>query len=137
MADLSYGYRYGRRQIVRLPVAASSVITAGDFVQNSSGYVAVAAAGTLPVGVAVQTVTGGSSAGDVFCEVDISLESTYAYPPDSGTATEALRHTTMDLGGAQSIDIDASTDDCVAVVDVDTDNNLVLVQIVRTFAGVV
>jgi len=44
---------------------------------------------------------------------------------------------TCDVGGAQSIDITASADDCVLIQAVDTVANLAYITIVRQPAGVV
>ena len=138
----SYGFRHGTRMLVKLPVdSATSDITAGDILTwGSPGYVQQAAAGSNTVaGVAFDSVASPSSDGDVSILVDISESSVYAYPPDSGTVTLALAGTTMDLGGARSIDIDASTDGVVRVVGTDVDNNLVFVtfKTVTSYAGVV
>ena len=98
---------------------------------------AEAAAGDVVHGVAMEYATAPTADGDKEILVDVSGESVYRYPPDAGTVTVALIGVTMDVGGAQSINIDASADDCILVRDVDTANNLVFIQIRPAFAGVV
>ncbi len=138
----SYGYRHGPRVLVKLPVdSATSDIVAGDILTwGTAGYVQQAAAGANTVaGVAVESVSSPSSDGDSSILVDISEMSVYAYPPDSGSVSAGLVGKTMDVGGARSIDIDASTDDVVRVVEADTDNGVLLVMFKTTtsYAGVV
>lgn len=139
MARLELGYASGTRNIISMGLKASEAVVKGNFVKDDgNGYVANCGAGDIPIGVATETKTGGSSAGDVSCQVDVSTQSLYWYPPDSGTVTAALQLNTADLGGAQSIDIDASTDDIVRIHKVDTTNNLCLISLTGTgLTGVV
>ena len=137
----AYGYRHGPRVIVPLPVDSStSDITAGDILAwGTAGYVQQAAAGGAVIaGVAVESVASPSSDGDVTILVDVSPLSVYAYPPDSGSVTAGLAGTTMDIGGVRSIDIDASVDDVVRVVQADVTNGVVFVSFktAETWPGV-
>ena len=139
MANLNLGYVSGERQILPFKVNAASAIVAGDFVYlDSDGYLRPAAAGTNdPIGVAFDTVTGGSADGDVVCSVDISLASLYRVSIGTGTLTQAMLGLTCDLAGATSIDVTASTDDCVQIVGVDTTNQYAIVRLIGSPAGVV
>lgn len=134
-----YGYREGLRRPVTLPVDSStSDISVGDFVlMATAGYIKKASAGDIPIGVSMQNVTAPSSDGYATCQVDVSEDSIYEYPPDTGTATAALAQCTCDVGGAQSIDIDASTDDCIVIQRVDTAANTVFISLKHAYAGVV
>lgn len=139
MANLNLGYVSGERQIRPYKVNAGSAIVAGDFVYlDSDGYLRPAVAGTNdPFGVAFDTVTGGSADGDVSCSVDISLHSLYRVSVGTGTLTQAMLGMVCDLAGATSIDVTASTDDCVQIVDVDLTNQYAIVRLVSSPAGVV
>lgn len=131
-------YRRGPRQVEVYPVdSTTSDISTGDFlVFATAGYVKQAAAGELPVAVAMDTVSSPSSDGDVSIRVDVSEQSVYEYSPDAGSVTQGLVGKTCDIGGPQSIDIDASADDIVKIHDVDTDANTVFVSLTMTRAGV-
>jgi hypothetical protein len=139
--SLNYGYRYGGRNPTLLPVKASEVWTVGDMISlDSNGYAQPCAAGEKAVGVAmgdVTTVTTPGTDGGLSSVVDCSADSVYLFIPDSGTVTQALVGKTCDVGGAQSIDIDASADDCILIRAVDTVANTLLVSIVAgTIGGV-
>ena len=139
MADTFYGYHRGQRNPVRVRLDSSTAtVNIGDMMTlGTAGYYQKAAAGDVVHGVAMEYATAPTADGDKEILVDVSGESVYRYPPDAGTVTVALIGVTMDVGGAQSINIDASTDDCILVRDVDTANNLVFIQIRPAFAGVV
>lgn len=138
MAADKYGYRFGERMIVEYGVdSTGGTISAGDHVKwATAGYVAVCSAGDNPIGVAVADQVAGSADGDVSVRVDISEWSVYEYPPDTGTVTVGLAGLTCDLGGARSIDIDASADDNIKIVSVDTSANTVLVRHLYPTTGV-
>ena len=138
MASPPYGYRYGPRQIINMKLDSSTAaVVAGDFmVMDTAGYAAVAAAGELPIGVAAGDSASPGSDGDLSVLIDISPNSVYEFPPDAGTVTQGLVGTTMDIGGAQSINIDASDDDIITVVEVDLIANTVLCKLTPTFLGV-
>jgi len=120
---------------VLFPVDSSSAgnIAIGDFVvEVTAGYVGQGAAGGLPLGVAMQACTTPSSDGDVSILVDVSEDSIYEYPADTGTVSQGLCGRTVDIGGAQSIDIDASTDDIIRVWEINTDRNTVYCSVLPT-----
>jgi len=137
------GFVRGQQLLVPMLVdSATSDISVGDFVtEGTAGYVQQAAAGELPIGIAAEAVSSPSADGDVEILVDVSCLAVYRRSPDTGTVTQALVGRTMDIGGAQSIDIDASTDDCIVCVGVNTtDNNLDIMlapDVAKRFAGVV
>jgi len=136
--NLDLGYVSGDRQILPYLVTASASIVAGDLVVlDSSGFLSPAAAGgNDPIGVAFDTVTGGAADGDVTCGVDVSPTTLYRYTVGTGTITQAMLGKTCDLAGPTSIDVTASTDDCVEIIQADVTNNRAIVRIVRTPAGV-
>lgn len=139
MAADKYGYRYGPRLLVQYGVDSSvaTALTNGDHVKwATAGYVTVCGAGDNPIGVVAGDVTPGSADGDVSVMVDISEWSVYEYPPDSGSVTVGLVGLTADLGGARSIDIDASADDNIKIVQVDTVKNTVFVRHLFPTTGV-
>jgi hypothetical protein len=140
MANPNYGYRRGVRHPVPMKVDSSTTtggIKAGDFVFiGTAGYILQAAAGDRPCGVAMQECAVPTADGDLTILVDVSEDSEYEYPPDAGTVTQALCNTTMDVGGAQSINIDASADDIIIVRSVDLNRNTLLVSLIPTFPGV-
>lgn len=139
MADL-FGYRKGERVIVPALVDASSAdIEAGDLVVwNADGFLLRAAAGDIPCGVAVEDQDKPAVDGQASCAIDVSTTAIYEYPPDTGTVTQALVGKTMDVGGHRSINIDATVDDCVQCVQVDTSTNSLLVRLLTAgaFTGV-
>lgn len=133
-----YGHRRGKRQLLVYPVDSTSAdIAANDMLTFATdGYVKQAAAGDTVIGFAAEGCTSPSTDGGVSIKVDVSEASIYEFPPDVGTVTQALLLKTCDAGGPRSIDIDASTDNCLRIVEVDTDANTVSVQLVQTTAGV-
>lgn len=137
MAD-KYGYRFGKRLVRAYPLDSSSAaLTPNDHVKwATAGYVAICSAGDNPIGVCVQVQAAVSNDGDAEVLVDVSEDSVYEYPPDEGTVTEALKGLTCDLGGARSINIDASADDNIKIVDVDTVANTVLIRHLYPVTGV-
>lgn len=139
MASPPYGYRRGLRHPVPMKVDSStSAIVTGDTIQAATaGYVKQAAAAQALVGIAMQDCAVPSADGDATILVDVSTDSEYEYPPDTGTVTQALCNTTMDTGGAQSINIDASAVDNVIVRSVDTVKNTLNVSFIFAPAGVV
>lgn len=130
-----YGYRRGLRETRKARVANTAVsggIKKGDFLKwdGVAGYVTQAAAGDLPCAVANEAcVTIPTTDGGQEIEADFGPQSIFEYPPDTGTVTVGMIGKTMDVGGAQSINIDASADDGVECVDVDTTNNTVFCKI--------
>jgi hypothetical protein len=138
-----YGYRTGPR--IPIPVKIDSTSTAikvGDFlVLDTAGYYEQAAAGGEAQCVAMQAVTAGAADGDVEILADFSTESIYEYPADTGTWLQGDVGKQMDVGGAQSINRDASTtgaggDGCLQCVRVDTITNTGYVRLAKpAFAG--
>jgi len=132
-----WGYRRGRRMLVLRPVDASTAadIAVGDFVvEVTAGYCGSGASGGLPIGVACQAAATPSADGDVSILIDVSEDSIYEYPADTGTVTQGLCGRTVDIGGAQSIAIAASTDDIVRVHEINADRNSCFVSIIPTNA---
>lgn len=140
MADLILGYKRGPRVLQVVPVDASSAsISVGDMLtMGTAGFFQKATAGDIAYCVADEdlTVPSGGTDGDLSIRADFSNEAVYRYRPDAGSVTAALRMKTCDVGGAQSVNIDASANDCLQVVNVDTVNNLLDVRLVRILAGV-
>lgn len=139
MAGDKYGYRFGERVLVKVPVDSSTTaIEAGDMITlGTAGYAQQAAAGDIAYGVAYDRVAVPSADGDAYVVVDISRESVYEYPPDTGSVTAALLFLTCDVGGPRSINIDASTDDCIEIVQANVTDNTVFIRLLPIFAGVV
>ena len=140
MAGNPWGYRRGPLEVVKMYMdsATAAVVVPGDFVVAvTAGYVGSAAAGGTPIGVAMSGGADPSADGAAEVLVSIHPDAVYEYPADTGTVTQALCNTTMDIGGAQSIDIDASTDDVIQVIEVNTDRNSLFVKLIPTRAGVV
>lgn len=130
MAD-SYGYRYGPRVLVEMPLdSTSAAITAGDIITTtdaSAGYVKEAdATGEAWVGVAVSSSASPSADGDLSILVDISELSIYEYPADSGTPAAADANFTCDIGGTRSINFDATAVDNVRLHKVTADSTLIV-----------
>ncbi len=138
MATLTTGYAYGPRSIRGYLVKSGVTIAANDFVDlDSSGYLQPCDAGDIPFGVAVgAVVTAPTANGALSCEVDTSSQSVYRVAPDTGTVALTVLGKKMDVGGAQSANIDASTDGCLFVRDVDLAGNRVYVSIINLPAGV-
>lgn len=127
---MAYGFRDSGnpRQIVRAKVDSStSAIVSGDILTlATAGYVKRASAGDAPVGIAIDPApTAPAADGDFHIRVDVSPLSRYEYPADTGSVTQALAFTWLDVGGAQSIDIDATTDKVFYVHEVNTTANTV------------
>lgn len=142
MSVQPWGYRKGGLTPVEFPVAdaATSGIQQGDFVifeSSNAGYLVPCTAGDAPIGVALDSCDAPSADGAQRIRVNVDLNAIYEYPADAGTVTGALIGTTMDVGGAQSVDIDASTDDVLTVLDVNIERNTVFVRLTPTFLGVV
>lgn len=138
MANPRVGFKGGERIIVWMLLDKDAGTVSNDdpvtYASATSGYVLKASAGDIPCGVAIETKTAGTADGDVRIAVDVSPDTIYTYAPDAGSVTQALVGKTMDFGGSQTINIDASTDDCVRCVGVDTANNLLDVQFLTSLA---
>jgi len=116
-----YGYRSGERVLVPMQLdSGTSAIVAGDILTaGTAGYVQQAAAGDVPVGVSLQDSAAPSADGGFTILVDVSTESIYEFAPDAGSVTQALCNTTVDIGGPQSINIDATSDKVFTIRTVD------------------
>ena len=132
-------YVHGPQTIVRMRVDSSTTaISVGDFVvAATAGYVKRASAGETPVGIAMEACAVPTADGDLAINVDVSRESVWEYPPDAGTVSQGLCNTTMDIGGANSINIDASSQDVIIVRSVNIAQNTLQVSLIPTYAGVV
>lgn len=132
-----YGYRSGRSEIRPVKISNTAVsggIKPGDLLKDDAvgpEFFTQAGAGDLPRCVALGRVAEAdipATDGDVEILAEFSEDAQYEYPPASGTLTTSLEGKTCDLGGAQSIDPTASTDDVVTIVKVDTSKNTALVK---------
>lgn len=140
---MAFEYRFGPRVLVKLPLDSTSAnIEQGDAITASgatSGFFKeVDALAEAVVGFAVQKVTSPSSDGNAYVLADISRESVYEAPADTGTIAITARMKTCDVGAdARSINHDGSTTDDILVIEVDTDANTALVRLNSpTFSGV-
>jgi hypothetical protein len=140
MAENLYGHYKGITQAVTLLLASSGTfpINRGDMLcLDSNGYAKQCGAGDVAYAVAEQYVkTAPASDGAKSISADICRETIYRYPPSAGTVSQAILGKTCDVGGAQSVDIAHTADDCLEIVGVDTTNNLVLVRLRPVLAGV-
>jgi hypothetical protein len=135
---MPYGFHGGVDVARRYPVTTDSAINEGDMLklsrQTVNGVSNVAcvtpcSAGDNPVAVAAESVAKPTAHGALDCLCYNSPEAVFEYPPDTGTVDGSLVFKTCDTGGAQSINIDASADDVIKIVDVDTYRNTVLVKV--------
>jgi hypothetical protein len=139
MAD-KWGYREGPQQIETyfMDSAGSASVKVGDHVKfSTAGYVIACGAGDNPIGVAVSVGFDPATDGDETVRVDVSEWSIYEYPIGTGTGTLAMIGTTCDLAGARSIDVTASADDNIYIVNVDVANNTARIRHVYPHSGVV
>ena len=129
-----YGYRAGRRMPVRYLVDASSEdIKTGNAITvtgMSAGYVGRAdGSGDRVIGFAMEDVDSPSADGEASVLVDVSTESIYEVPPDSGTLTTAELLDSCDIGAdGFSIDRDASVTDDIQILSIDTNLNTALIK---------
>jgi hypothetical protein len=118
------------------PVKASAVIPYGCFVDlDSSGYLQPCGSGDIPFGVSLQEKTGGTADGDVECLVDSSPMSLYRVKVGTGTITQAMVGKTCDIDSSTTIDVTASTDDCIEIVRALVAENEAIIRIVRPLLG--
>jgi hypothetical protein len=138
MSTRPWGYRSGPYVIREylMDSATAAVIAPGDFVvEVTHGYVGQCAAGGLPIGVAVSAGADPGADGGAVVLVSTSPEAVYEMPPDAGSVTQALVNKSMDVGGAQTVDITTSDDDVIQVVGVDTERNTVFFKLKTTFTS--
>ena len=142
MAAASFEYRRGRRELVLLPLDADTdAIEIGDAITDTgttAGYFQnVDGTGDTVIGIATQKVASPSSDGLLSCLVDVSKESVYEVPPDTGSVAITDVMNTCDVGAdGRSVNIDASSVDGIEVIGVDTVANTAFVRIAPTYAGV-
>ena len=135
---MAYGIKTLVGDCPRLPVANTAAVHVGDMLKwdGAGQYVTPATAGDIPCAVALEGCPIPTTDGDNFIAVNRNPASTFEYPADTGAVTLALRGTTMDTGGAQSINIDASTDDCIVVDDVNLATQTLIVRILFDLSNV-
>lgn len=132
MTNLLYGYRSGRRDVRKVKISNTAAVVKGDILKEEdvSGvvmYTPAAAGENSPRCVALQSCPQPTADGDQEIEAEFSEDAKFEYPPDAGTVDSTLPGKTCDIGGAQSINIDASADDVVRIVSVNTPRNTLLV----------
>lgn len=119
-------------------VKASATWDAGALLKLDSGYLTTCSAGDVPYGVAVSRMTTAmspASNGGASAAVFLGPNNHYRYPPDTGTLAVTDVGKKMDVGGARSINIDASTDSCLICIDVDLANNVGIFQLIPAAAA--
>jgi len=138
MAD-NYGLYSGSEVIVQAKVDSSTTaIVTGDFlIYATAGYVKKAAAGDLIVGIALEDCAVPTSDGLATIKMGISQEAVYKRAVGTGTITQAMAGLTCDIAGARTIDVTASADDCIVIVQPLVSTNEALVTHRYTRAGVV
>jgi hypothetical protein len=119
--------------------STSAAITAGDIMTTSdatAGYIKEAdATGELFAGIAVESSASPSADGGLSILVDISQESIYEYPADSGTPAAGDAGFTCDIGGTRTINFDATATDNVKIHKVDTATSTVYVSFITDYAA--
>lgn len=114
---------------VLLPVTASATLTKFSTCKMSSGYLVAGAAGDDEVEyIALETVTGGSSDGDVYALV-LRIDETIEFLASTGTTPVQATHVgnDYDLGSAAALDLTATTDKVFHIDSiVDATNKLVI-----------
>ncbi len=134
----TYGWKNGSGRFTTYPVANTSAIAQGDIVMieaatvggvGSVQCVTKFTATNEPCGVAIEASDAPTAHGGNYIKVYNDPNDRFEYPPDTGTVDGTLVWKTMDLGGAQSIDIDGSTYDNVICTAVDSRKNTLEVRI--------
>ena len=140
-----YGYVAGPRRVVTKPVGNTGAITEGDILIADAGaglpYVMRATDGANnPVGVAMESAAAPTLDGDVSIQVDISQESHFRFHTITGTLTEAMETKNCDIGVSGTeigLDVTASTDDVIHIIEADTVAQDAICTMVFAPAGVV
>lgn len=136
---LDYGlYTNQLDPVVTLPVKASSTWDAGAFLKLDAGYLTACSAGDVPFGVAVHQITTAqtpATSGNVSAQVYVGPTNIYQYPPDTGTVVVGDVGKKMDVGGARSVNRDASADGALRCVGVDVDAQTLFVQLIPSAAA--
>jgi len=136
---MAFKYRFGERLLINLPIDSStSALTAGTVMKvGTAGYFQNAGAGDNAIGVCVQDVAVPGSDGAAYALVDVSTRSVYETTAGTGTLGVAMNQQTCDLAAGSTLDVTASTDDCIIIQSVDTVNATALVTLAPIRAGVV
>lgn len=139
MASDSYGLAYGEPVIVRVKIDSStSAIDQFDHLTlASAGYFKKCSAGDTPYCVALEAGGVPAADGEITITADISELTVYRYPVGTGTLTQAMVGLTCDLAGSRSIDVTASADDNIVILEADVTNNVALIRHKYTYSGVV
>jgi hypothetical protein len=129
---IKYGlYKDLGDEIVYVPVKQSETWSSGSFVDlDASGDAEACDADDVPFGVSADTITTADAPaadGAIKRAVYVGGNNWYVFPPDTGTVTNAIVGKLMDVGGAQSVNIDQSTQNSLRCVGVDLAENLVYV----------
>lgn len=137
-STVKYGYVYGPRSMVEVPLAASQTFTdnGGKFVEvknGTAGYATIVGDGGNYIDGWAETgaYTSDATAGQDWVNMDTSCNSVY-YMPANTTVTQSMVGTLCDItvtSNVQSAAVDASTDDLLYIVDVDITNQAVYVKI--------
>ena len=129
----------GARDIRKLPLDSSTAaIVAGTVMKvGTAGYFQDAGAGDNAIGVATQDAAVPGSDGAGFCLVDVSPFSKYTTTAGTGTIVAAMAQQVCDLAAASTLDVTASTDDCIVIHEVNVADATALVSISPIRAGVV
>lgn len=143
MAETLYGYRTGRRDIRPVKLDAStSTIVVGDFLKlGTAGFYQQCGANEEAQCIAVDASVAPSADGGLEIGADFSREAIYEYPADTGTVVVGDKGKQCDVGGAQSVNRDASAtgdggNGCLQILDVDTVKNSLFVRLAKPlFAG--
>lgn len=128
---------YGRRQghdhnVFPWPVAASEVFKkkGGAFVTiDANGRIQIAVAGDVDIiGHALfnEDFTASATAGATVIPVDLSFDSVYEVPINTGTWVDTMRGKLCDLSvvsSIQGVDLTASGEDVVQLIDKGTTNS--------------
>lgn len=123
-----------QRGVLMLMDSTSANLAVGTAVTLSggtAGYIKeVDASGEKVEGFTMQAVDSPSADGEAAVLVDVSNETIYEAPPDTGTATQAQVHTNVDCGAdGVSVNVDASAGEAdLKIVDLDTTANTVYVR---------
>jgi len=140
---MAFEYRSGTRIPILVPLDNSSAaIVVGDAITisgaNDGYFKEVDGLGEAIFGIAMQDQSSPSADGDLYVQVDVSTESIYEVPPDSGSVTAALAGNTMDCGAnARTVDINGSSTDDILCVKADVTNNKLYVRLLlNSYTGV-
>lgn len=135
LKEVKYGYRGGPRVFVDAwPIAASQNFEdrSGKFVKlDANDRVDIADSGDTQIEgwAEVGNFTSSSTAGADTCQVDVSELSLYGMPADADPAN--IRGETCDLivtSDIQYADVGESNEDVIAVLNLDTANDTVVVR---------